>query len=170
MTLNWFILYLNDPRKVKYINSTLYSAGIKGSLWIPTQGGMTTGDVPHKPLFSGYVFIGVDPKHGDIEGALRESTLGAFLKHPGSDHSATLTDDEIEHIRILEVECAEALAEDTGPIFAVGQDVEIRQGPFAGTPAKVLDVRKGKVRVEMCVFQRHVTALLDVTACRKVDA
>lgn len=113
-------------------------------------------DTVLRPLFPGYVFIGIGPaaRWRAIASTMGVRTLVRFGEEP-----ATIAASFIEGLRAREVEGA--VVRPAVP-YEVGQNVQIAGGPFDGLLARILALdEKDRIVVLLEVMNRGVTAKLE---------
>ncbi len=113
-------------------------------------------DTVLRPLFPGYVFIGVSQQ---MRWRPILSTMGVRSLVRFSDEPATLDAAFIDELRAREVEGAVVRP----PVpYKVGQNVQIAGGPFDGLVARILELNeKDRVVVLLDVMNRGVKARLE---------
>jgi len=171
---DWHIVYVGDPRKIGIVQETLKTAYPDCKIWIPykviyrkIQRKTKKNPSPYqkRPIFSGYLFVKFKCNNGLLEDQLNEIQLSSILKMPGSREPYTLTEKEYSAIKVME---ANQMTEQ-GILKAYdikeGDVVKILHGPFLGYKGKVLEVKKGKVKVEVKIFGRSVPAEVDPNLC-----
>jgi len=171
---DWHVVYVGDPRKIGVVQDTLKIAYPDCQIWTPykviyrkIQRKTKKNPSPYqkRPIFSGYLFVKFKYDYDKLEDQLNEIQLSSVLKMPGSKEPYTLTEKEYNDIRVME---AHQMTEQ-GILEAYdikeGDVIKILHGPFMGYKGKVLEVRKGKVKVEVTIFGRSVPAEVDPHLC-----
>ena len=135
LILNWYALYTR-PRFEKKVEIQLSEREIE--TYLPLQTVVRQWSDRKKkiqePIFRGYIFVHVEPQHR-IE-SLRVDGVVRMIGFAGKP--SIIPDDQIDAIQRLLDKNAKIEACD---FFAVGDPVEVAQGPFAGIKGKLIEKR-----------------------------
>ena len=119
-----------------------------------------------KPLFSGYLFVHLDPKSPSRIEVLRAPGTVRIVGF--GDHPTAVPESTIESVRIL-VGDGDGPAR-PHPLVRVGRIVEVSAGPFAGAVGRLLetDDRKPRLVVEVEFLGRAVAVPIDISEVQPV--
>ena len=112
-----------------------------------------------RPLFPGYLFVGLDPETGQWRSIL--STVGVRSLVRFGDKPAPLDAGFIQSLQEREQDGVIVKPEVVRPAepYAVGQKVRVNGGPFDGTIATILSLgEKDRLLVLFDILQRSVKA------------
>jgi transcription antitermination factor NusG len=168
----WYIIYIGDAKKITAVSTALYSCNIQHVLWTPMQNVYQQfrgkSIIKPKTLLPGYTLAKFIFQEGSgIEDKL--TALGCFLlKGPGARIPEAATQEFIEGLKTIEVlKGTEDVVENTYNL-AIGDTVEVINGPFLSGMGPIVAIKKGKVRVELEIMNRSVEVELHPSQCTKV--
>lgn len=170
----WYIISTQGmgPRAIIKIQAILDFLDYEGELWTPMVkvAGTTTGRVKdsEKLLFPGYVFIYTIIDDSKLEQALVEAKVGKFLKLAGATLPAPIRDEEIEHIKQLEMANAEPVPEEIVDI-SVGNLVEICVGPLIGFKGIVMKISGHSASIDTLIFGRSTPVTVNIAHLTKLS-
>ena len=140
--LRWHILYTR-PQFERTVYQELGKKGIMAFLpsWLEIRQWSDRKKKISVPLFPGYVFVFLDQKH------LHEALMvrGAVKFVSFADEIATVSEEEIERIRLLLSSDLEIEVADELPELQKGDHVFLEEGPLAGQMVEFIEC-KGKRR------------------------
>ena len=161
---NWYILWSTNDCKQSKVEVIV--KGLNADLWIPCFK-MTYGiDKDTVPLYPGYYFIGCDEdvleKIEDRIELLKTKKTLMFLKDENKKHYK-LTKEEIQRVKKVEDE------EIDKSQFAMDDTVRIKEGAMKDCEGKVIEVRKGQIRIESKMFNiEHDKIWINENNCEKI--
>lgn len=165
MALNFFVIYtplLHGLSSLRLIQESFDKRQVKCKLWTPMQRvkkmRYNTEIEIQVPLFPNYVLCQTEFPAGmeqEMELALLDLKAGYFLKYPGDDKPAIVTQEEIDRIQEIEAkEVLETQKEETYTPVEIGTYVEVATSPLMGLKGIVVDTTKETVTIETFVFGR----------------
>lgn len=170
----WYIISTQGmgPRAIIKIQSILDVLEYEGELWTPMVrvAATTTGRIKdsEKLLFPGYVFIFTVVDDSKLEQALMEGKVGKFLKKAGATFPAVIKEEEIEHIKQLEMANAAPVPEEIFDI-AVGNLVEICVGPLIGFKGIVMKISGHSASIDTLIFGRSTPVTVNISHLTKIS-
>lgn len=170
----WYIISTQGmgPRAIIKIQAILDTLDYEGELWTPMVkvAGTITGRIKdsEKLLFPGYVFINTIVDDSKLEQALVEGKVGKFLKQAGATLPAVIKEEEIEHIKQLEMANAEPVPEEIIDI-AVSNLVEICVGPLIGFKGIVMKISGHSASIDTLIFGRSTPVTVNISHLTKIS-
>lgn len=130
MTRSWYILY-TKPRAEKKLHEELLESNIDSYLPIITEKRKWSDRIKtiHSPLFSSYLFVKIDYQN-ESKSVLKKNHALQFIHFEGKP--AILDEEEIEMIKIFLKEYPDKLKVEEMEKIQIGNEIEIKSGPFAG--------------------------------------
>lgn len=120
-----------------------------------------------KTLYPGYIFVETSAK-GEIANLLKNVNGSSGFVRTRSGEVIPMKDYEVKKI-LVEQEESDNL--DLSLVFAVGERVEISEGPFQSFKGTIdsIDVQREKVRVIVTIFGRETVVDLTLMQISKTD-
>ena len=97
-----------------------------------------------------------------------EAKIGRFLKRPGEDMPAIISEEDMEHVKSLEENSEVEPIPQEITVVEVGNLVEVCVGPFMGIKGIVTAVKGHDVFVETLVFGRSAPVRFNVAHLSKL--
>jgi transcription antitermination factor NusG len=162
---NFYCLYtplLHGLSAMQLVQEAFDKRKVKCKLWMPMQKvrkmRYNTEIEVQLPLFPNYILLQVEFIKGmeqEMELALLELKAGYFLKYPGDDLPAIITEEEIKRIEEIEQkEVKETQKEETYTPVEIGTYVEVASSPLMGLKGIVVESTNDTVTIETFVFGR----------------
>ncbi len=143
----WYVLYTKS-RAEKKLKFALDQLKIPNFLPLISQKKKWSDRyrVVDVPMFSGYIFVKIHYQQDSIK-VLKEPNSVGFVSFQG--HPATISEEDIELIRLFLKEYPDRVRIQEESIFKKGNMVEIVGGPFAGKKAII-----EKIKNAYCIIVR----------------
>lgn len=122
-----------------------------------------------KPIYSGYIFIGIENNEEIIQKVIKEVTSTNLVQALiGKDSIVSLTEEEIRVIK--DMEAKERQKKEKEVPFLEGEIVRIVNGPFADFQGKVAEIYPDKLKLKVLVdiFGRTTPVVLDFLEVEKI--
>ncbi len=127
---SWYILY-TKPRSEKKLNQELFELKIETYLPLISEKKKWSDRIKTilSPLFSSYLFVNIDYQN-ESRVVLKRNNALQFIHFEGKP--AILKDEEIETIKLFLTEYPDKLKVEELEKISVGNEIEIKSGPFIG--------------------------------------
>jgi transcription antitermination factor NusG len=155
---HWYIWY-TKPRAEKKVNERLLSKNIEA--FLPIRRELRQWSDRKKwvdsPLFGGYIFTRISPREWETvnytEGIL------TYVRLEGK--AATLRSDQVEEIKAMCGLSESVEVIDAADIPAIGEEVNIKGGPFKGLKAQIVQHR-GQQKIAVHIEQLGKIVMLQL--------
>jgi transcriptional antiterminator RfaH len=153
----WYLIYTRSQQERK-VSDRLLERNIQTYLPLTIQRRKWKDRVKtlHCPLFPSYLFVYLKNVHEYYEGA---SDKGSCYFVKNGNQPTRISENQISNIQIVEKNGQNV--EVTSQMFQAGQQLIIKQGPFAGLPCEVIH-HKGRNRILVRVEILHQSLIADL--------
>jgi transcriptional antiterminator RfaH len=163
-TLSWYVVYSKPFQEVRAETELAYQGF---SVYLPkiSEAKRLRGQWMQeiRPMFPRYLFV--QPEHAEQSIAPMKSTRGvSHLVRLGAN-MVECPDTLIDTIRAAE---ARLNGEGSAPFVAVGETIEITEGPFQGLISRVVAATEDRVSILLEVLGELQSLDFPVALCRKV--
>lgn len=174
----WYVVIAGPNREAKVKRDILQRASRAGvsdlfrRIVIPSEQVVETvgGEKKQKErkLMPGYVLVNM--RMTDESWLTVKNTPGV-LGFAGSGERPTPMS-QVDAARMLGQEVEGSKVKPAGPLYEVGDQIEVTQGPFAGFSGTVIEANPDseKLRVEVVIFERQTPMELELNQVKKLAA